>query len=565
MLKNLSIRTRLILVLSFLSAQLIAGGMLGIGNLSIANSSMKSMYDDRLVPLGQLDQIVRLLNRNELSIAKAISDEPDEAAKLMNDVDENIRKASTIWDAYLATYLTPEEKKLAEQFAQNRKRFVSEGLLPAVAAIRARDGKLATEILHGPMEKLFEPVRRGINDLIQLQLDVARQGYEERQSAYLFIRNSCIAALLVGLAMAAAVGAWLLRAITRPLDDAIRIADAIANGDLTQHFPAPSRDEMGRLLDALKNMNESLVRIVVQVRSGTDTIATASSQIAAGNLDLSSRTEEQASSLEETASSMEELTSTVKQNADNAGQANSLAVSASQVASKGGAVVTEVVNTMASIDASSKKIVDIISVIDGIAFQTNILALNAAVEAARAGEQGRGFAVVAAEVRTLAQRSANAAKEIKLLIHDSVEKVDSGAKLVDQAGTTMREIVDSIKRVSDIVSEISAASREQSAGIEQVNQAIAQMDQVTQQNASLVEEATAASESMQNEAKNLADTVAVFRVDVSTQLVSPVAAVQSAVKPRPAVPRKTSKALAAHPASPRKTTPHASGDEWEEF
>ncbi|HYD93965.1 MAG TPA: methyl-accepting chemotaxis protein [Noviherbaspirillum sp.] len=558
MFQNLSIKARLVGVLFFLCLQLIIGALLGIGNLSVANDSMKSIYDDRLVPLGQLDQIVRLLNRNELSVAKAISDDPKEAAQLMNEVDENIRRASAVWDAYMATYLTPEEKKLALQFAEDRKKFVSEALMPAVAAIRAQDVKLATEILHGPMEKMFEPVRRGINDLIQLQQDVAKREFEESQETYLLVRNSCIAGLLVGLLFAAAVGYWLLRAISRPLEQAITIADGIASGDLTQSFPRASKDEMGRLLSALKNMNDSLVRIVVQVRSGTDTIATASSQIAAGNHDLSSRTEEQASSLEETASSMEELTSTVKQNADNAHQANSLAVSASDVAGKGGTVVSEVVHTMEAINDSSKKIVDIIAVIDGIAFQTNILALNAAVEAARAGEQGRGFAVVAGEVRTLAQRSANAAKEIKTLIQDSVEKIGTGARLVDQAGVTMQEIVDSVKRVSDIVSEITAASREQTAGIEQINQAIAQMDQVTQQNASLVEEAAAASESMQNEAKKLAETVDVFKVHGG-----PSAAPVRSAPPVPAL-RRTSAVPAVRPTAVVRNT-HARGDEWEEF
>jgi len=555
MFQNLSIKARLVGVLCFLCLQLIAGALIGLGNLKVANDSMKSMYDDRLVPLGQLDQIVRLLNWNELAIAKAVSDEPAEAAKLMDQIDSNIAKATEVWNAYMATYLTPEEKKLAEQFAAERKKFVDEGLRPAVAAVRAQDAKLATELLHGPMEKLFEPVSRGINDLIHLQEEVAKREYEERQQTYVLVRNTCIAALLFGLLLAAVVGHWLLRAISRPLEQAIALAGGIAAGDLTQTFPQAARNEMGRLLSALKNMNDSLVKIVVQVRSGTDTIATASSQIAAGNQDLSARTEEQASSLEETASSMEELTSTVKQNADNAGQANTLAVSASEVASKGGAVVSEVVHTMEAINDSSRKIVDIIAVIDGIAFQTNILALNAAVEAARAGEQGRGFAVVAAEVRTLAQRSANAAKEIKGLIHDSVDKVASGARLVDQAGVTMQEIVDSVRRVSDIVSEITAASREQTAGIEQINTAISQMDQVTQQNASLVEEAAAASESMQSEAKKLSEVVAVFRVhggesQPGRQLSTAAVAVR-----RPATP------AVRRPAVQR----NADADSWEQF
>ncbi|MDO8176835.1 MAG: methyl-accepting chemotaxis protein [Undibacterium sp.] len=323
-----------------------------------------------------------------------------------------------------------------------------------------------------------------------------------------------IVVLALASALIAATLAWLTtRGITRPLGEAVSFARQVANGDLTQTIAVTSKDETGLLIQALNEMNSSLVGIVGQVRSGTDTIATASSQIAAGNLDLSSRTEEQASSLEETASSMEELTSTVKQNADNARQANKLAESASDVAIRGGAVVSEVVDTMGAINASAKKIVDIIGVIDGIAFQTNILALNAAVEAARAGEQGRGFAVVATEVRTLAQRSAAAAKEIKVLIDDSVDKVNTGSKLVDQAGSTMTEIVESVKRVTDIMGEITAASQEQTSGIDQINTAIMQMDEVTQQNASLVEEAAAAAESLQDQAKHLTQVVSVFKMN----------------------------------------------------
>jgi len=334
-----------------------------------------------------------------------------------------------------------------------------------------------------------------------------------------------LAALLIGVTFALVI----TRSITRPMADAVRVAETVASGDLSGQIEVASTDETGQLMQALKNMNDSLLKIVNQVRTGTDTIATASNQIAAGNLDLSSRTEEQASALEETASSMEELTSTVKQNADNARQANQLAVSASGVAQKGGAVVSQVINTMGSINESAKKIVDIIGVIDSIAFQTNILALNAAVESARAGEQGRGFAVVASEVRNLAQRSAAAAKEIKLLINDSVERVDIGTKLVDQAGATMNEVVESVKRVTDIMEEISSASLEQTAGIEQINQAIMQMDEVTQQNAALVEEAAAAAQSLEVQSSNLVDVVSVFKTEGNRPAVSaPIKLVEAA-------------------------------------
>jgi methyl-accepting chemotaxis protein len=334
----------------------------------------------------------------------------------------------------------------------------------------------------------------------------------------IFIQDLWNAAFLLGLIGLLLTGIIFLviRSIERSLggepEYAADVARQIASGDLTSVVETTA-DDKSSLLFAMKAMRDSLAHVVGQVRSGTDTIATASGQIAAGNMDLSSRTEQQASALEETAASMEQLTSTVKQNADNAHQANELALSASQVAEKGGAVVAQVVDTMASINDSSRKINDIIGVIDGIAFQTNILALNAAVEAARAGEQGRGFAVVATEVRNLAQRSASAAKEIKTLIGDSVEKVDQGAKLVDQAGATMEEIVASIRRVTDIMGDISAASREQTVGIEQVNQAIGQMDQVTQQNAALVEEAAAAAASLQDQAGELLQVVGVFQLD----------------------------------------------------
>jgi methyl-accepting chemotaxis protein len=363
---------------------------------------------------------------------------------------------------------------------------------------------------------------------------------------------------IVAVVLALALAVWLARNITVPLAYAVRIARRVALGDLTARVDVRSKDETGELMAALKDMNGALLDIVTRVRTGTDTIATASAEINAGNHDLSARTEQQAGSLEETASSMDELTSTVKQNADNARQASQLAASASETAERGGDVVAQVVSTMGSIHESSRKIADIITVIDGIAFQTNILALNAAVEAARAGEQGRGFAVVAGEVRNLAQRSAAAAKEIKELIGDSVEKVEAGSRLVDQAGNTMDEVVGSVRRVTDLIGEIAAASEEQRTGIEQVNQAITQMDQVTQQNAALVEEAAAAADAMQEQAHQLAALVGTFQTG---QAVQPVRATARAAVARPALP--------ARPVPPARKAARqervVAAEEWETF
>jgi methyl-accepting chemotaxis protein len=413
----------------------------------------------------------------------------------------------------------PKQQERLQQLQEQQQQWLATAIDPVIVMRRnVVEGKDQLENVVA-----FEQAGKGKQTMdamrvLMAQLDETERSLLDQRAKDAAAMQTATGQVLVGGGIIAAILAallaiWMTNNITRPLGIAIGLAKRVAEGDLTAKVKIQSKDETGELMAALKDMNESLVRIVAEVRTGTDTIATASSQIASGNLDLSSRTEQQASSLEETASSMEELTSSVKQNADNARQANTLATSASEVASKGGAVVSQVVETMGSINDSAKKIADIIGVIDGIAFQTNILALNAAVEAARAGEQGRGFAVVATEVRNLAQRSAAAAKEIKTLIGDSVEKVDAGTKLVDQAGETMGEIVESVKRVTDIISEIAAASDEQRSGIEQVNQAISQMDQVTQQNASLVEEAAAASQSMQDQASNLSQVVSVFKVD----------------------------------------------------
>jgi len=375
----------------------------------------------------------------------------------------------------------------------------------------------AQDALKSDIDGKLLPALKAYVQSVQAVVDHQRQQQEQANKTVQAIEESGSTLLLALGAAALILGtalAWFLsRSITHPLSDAVRIARTVASGDLTSKIDIRSRDETGQLLEALKHMNDSLLDIVKQVRNGTDSIATASVQIAAGNVDLSSRTEEQASALEETASSMEQLTSAVRHNADNARHANQLADDASRIAVQGSEVVSQVVSTMDAINNASRKIVDIISVIDGIAFQTNILALNAAVEAARAGEQGRGFAVVASEVRSLAQRSSAAAKEIKALIDDSVSCVDNGTALVGQAGATMDKVVASIHQVSEIVVEITAAGQEQSTGIEHINLAIAQMEQVTQQNAALVEEAAAATEAMQQQASHLAGMVSKFTLD----------------------------------------------------
>ncbi len=400
---------------------------------------------------------------------------------------------------------------------------------------------------------------------------LANMGAAEGGATAASARWISISVALAVMVLVAGMGLLLARRIAASLKNAIEVAHTIAGGDLSVQISATSKDEVGQLMTALADMSENLVRIVSEVRSGTETIGTASSEIAAGNLDLSARTEQQAGSLEETASAMEELTATVRQNSDNARQAKQMAVSASDKAVRGGEVMGDVIRTMEAIDSASNKIADIISVIDGIAFQTNILALNAAVEAARAGEQGRGFAVVATEVRNLAHRSAAAAKEIKTLISDSVEQVEQGGKLVQQAGAAMTEVVDTVRSVTDIVSEISAASAEQSTGIDEINRAITQMDEVTQQNAALVEEAAAASQSLQEQASNLASVVGAFKLAQgqanAAQHSTPVRHAPAAKPPaaRKAAPLKLVTQRDPGPASSKASASAGAGGDWEEF
>jgi len=569
MFTNMKIGSRLAFGFGVVLALAILITGIGLWQLhSVADASREMMKLPVAKERMASDWSANVVNGITRTTAIAKSTDPSLPEFFASEANESTRASVEIMKKLEPSLINQQEKDLYAKVQEVRKAYVT-----------GRDGvmKLKTEERTDEANQMFQstylPAAQNYRKLLAEFVDLQRQQLDRDAAQIDAIESASRTQLALLAALALVFGllcAWYLtRGITRPLDTALRAARRVADGDLTGVIEARSKDETGQLLQALKDMNGSLARVVGQVRSGTDTIATASSQIAAGNQDLSSRTEEQASSLEETASSMEELTSTVKQNADNARQANQLAVSASSVAEKGGAVVAQVVDTMGSINASSKKIVDIIGVIDGIAFQTNILALNAAVEAARAGEQGRGFAVVASEVRNLAQRSAAAAKEIKTLIDDSVGKVETGAELVNQAGATMQEIVDSVKRVTDIMAEITAASAEQTDGIEQVNQAISQMDQVTQQNAALVEEAAAASEAMQEQARQLAEVVGMFRLDgmqaqARTQTPARAAALPAAapvVAARPAVAAASARASAARLAPPAA---NAQGD-WEEF
>jgi methyl-accepting chemotaxis protein len=460
---------------------------------------------------------------------------------------------------------TEQEKALFAAITAERAKYQA-------AKVAVMDAKKAGNSDEGERiyKERFEPAAAAYQRKFQDLLDLQRKTMDDTaaQIAAANARQTQLCELLAVLMVAlGAVCAYVTaRSITVPLGEAVAVAETVASGDLTTRFGQYGKDELGNLMRALHAMNDALAGLVSEVQVGTQSIASGSAEIASGNLDLSSRTELQAGELEETASAMEALTTTVRHNADNAGQANQLVQAASSVAQRGGDIVGRVVTTMGSIDASSRKIVDIIGVIDGIAFQTNILALNAAVEAARAGEQGRGFAVVASEVRNLAQRSAAAAKEIKTLIGDSVAQVNAGTSLVEQAGATIREVVDSVARVTDIMAEITEASREQSSGIDQINAAIAHMDQSTQENAALVEEAAAAADSLQEQAARLESVAGRFRLaEGQVQAIATAPKARVAAPVRPAAKRIAASAAPRHPAAPKQAAKAAATSDWEQF
>ncbi|QJD89013.1 HAMP domain-containing protein [Duganella dendranthematis] len=573
---NLKIGTRLGFGFSLILLLLVAMTSIGILRLSSASDKTDEMInvkirDERLT--AEWGKIIEV-NAARTTGAFMVRESADQK-KLETLMAESSGRATQIQDQIGSTIDDDQLKPLFKQVLDTRKAY-TDFRKAVFAAKNAGDLEKATKIYEGDMTQSRIQYLAALKNFVDKQAALLDASAAEIQQQYRSGRTLLIMLGLAAIVMGVFAAWWITRTITQPINEALKVAETVSSGDLTSDIQVNSNDETGQLMYALKTMNTNLVNIVGQVPNGTDLIATASTQIAAGNQDLSSRTEEQASSLEETASSMEELTSTVRFNAENARQANALAINASEIASRGGSVVGEVVSTMGSINDSSRKIVDIISVIDGIAFQTNILALNAAVEAARAGEQGRGFAVVASEVRNLAQRSASAAKDIKGLIDDSVQKVQIGSELVDKAGQTMEEIVQSISRVTQIMTQISNASEEQSIGIAQVNDAITQMDQVTQQNAALVEEAAAAAESMQEQSAKLADVVSVFKLDTSYASSAPAlsrAPARAAALPRrtPAVAapvKRAAPAVDAAPAparaAPRKAVTTGESD-WEEF
>jgi methyl-accepting chemotaxis protein len=473
--------------------------------------------------------------------------------------------------AYEKSITSPEEAKLYEQIKALWAGYLEEeNKLIALSIGGAANFEAARAQTTGPAAAAFAKLMKVIEEDVELNAAGSKASSEAAEATYKSVLWLSAGAVAVAVMLGVALGVVITRSVTRPVQQAVQLATAVAQGDLTSRIEAHGKDETAQLLRALAGMQASLGQVVGNVRANSESVATASAQIAQGNHDLSQRTEEQASALQQTAATMEELGTTTRNNADSAKQANQLAQGASAVAAQGGAVVGQVVTTMQGISDSSRKIGDIIGVIDGIAFQTNILALNAAVEAARAGEQGRGFAVVAAEVRSLAQRSAEAAKEIKTLIGRSVQQVEQGTALVGQAGKTMGEIVGAIQRVSDIVAEITVASVEQSSGIAQVGDAVGQMDQVTQQNAALVEESAAAAESLKGQAQQLVQAVAVFKLahgagasPVYAPAVAPVAAAARPVAerrgPNPAnkVARTALKAQPTQPAEPARPTPAA--------
>ncbi len=567
MFRNLSVKAKLavVAIVATAGALTLAGFNLYSGRVN--SQALGQVYEANVHSLIQLQKIDAALREVRFRVAGVLLDVMPVQGSLIH-LRSSQKEIEAAWGTVVAAGSSqPEERALLDEMGKGWNG-VQTTLGKIEKAYNESNNARLTEVLETDWAVVHTAYIKPLASLLPLKEASAKATYERSSAMNASLTGASIVLAVASTGLILVVVFWVMRSITTSLRDAVDMARRVADGDLGTTIVVDRHDETGRLLQALAEMQGALRGVVSDVRSSVKGIATAANEIAAGNADLSSRTEEQASSLEETASSMEELTSTVKQNAENARQANQLANGASKVAVRGGQVVSQVVETMGGITASSKKIADIIGVIDGIAFQTNILALNAAVEAARAGEQGRGFAVVASEVRSLAQRSAAAAKEIKALIEDSVGKVESGARLVDEAGKTMDEIVSSVQRVTDIMADIAAASQEQGSGIEQVNRAITQMDQVTQQNAALVGEASAAAESLKEQSVRLAQAVAVFRVGDDPQDSGSAGAPAWAGEARRAstmtpLPKREQKSVGV--AKPAAKDGPGGSEEWQEF
>ncbi len=582
---SMKVSSRLTLGFGAVVALLVVIAAVGVWRLAEVNTAMDVALNDRVPKVDKMEE-VSFMSMDNARIVRNIVLIADEKGKASNKVlyDKNNAAAEEILETLQKSVHNPTAIELIADTRAKRAAY-SDYSKEVIQLGLAGKTDEATTVLYGDGYKTQAAFFAALRKLVDHEKQLVRESTEASHASYLSARAVIIGLGVLACALAAVIAFTITRSLTRELggepSTAASLATAVAQGDLRARIATRDGDNAS-LMAQLKAMQESLVRVVSTVRQGADGVATASAQIAQGNSDLSGRTEQQASALQETAASMEQLSSTVRQNADNARQANQLAMSASTVAVQGGEVVSRVVDTMKGINDSSKKIADIISVIDGIAFQTNILALNAAVEAARAGEQGRGFAVVASEVRSLAGRSAEAAKEIKKLIIDSVERVEQGTALVDQAGITMTEVVGSIRRVTDIVGEISAASHEQASGVAQIGDAVTQMDQATQQNAALVEEMAASAASLESQARELVQAVAVFNL---SQEGGAVAAPPRAVAPTPraapvrqiaparATADKPAKSVkVAAPARPRgavvalvPAAAAAGGGDWESF
>lgn len=583
MFNNLKISTRLVGAFSLLVILLLIVGTLSVSRTMSVRDQLVDITVRRMKAISELELVRDEANFQARAVRNlALMKEAAQLTKEKGEIAESRTRASTNLGNIEKLVTSPEGRAFHAKMLAARKPF-AESLEKYIGMIDAGQRDAAVTLLFDTVRPAQLNYFKAIDEAVDFQAGKAKEASEAAQDEVKSMIVTIVAAVVFAALMAAGVAFWIIRSITGPINSAVSLARAIAAGDLTTVVQVKSRDETGVLMQALGDMQGGLVKVVGAVRAGSESVSSASEQIAQGNHDLSSRTENQAGALQETAASMEQLSSTVRQNADNAVEADQLAQSASRVAVEGGEVVSQVVDTMRGINESSRKIADIINVIDGIAFQTNILALNAAVEAARAGEQGRGFAVVAGEVRNLAQRSAQAAQEIKQLITDSVQRVESGSVLVDKAGSTINEVVERVRRVTEIMAQISSASKEQSDGVGQIGDAVTSMDQVTQQNAALVEEMAAAAGSLRSQASDLVSAVAVFRLTQAHSAV--MAAVRetpqakpvkvAAVQPKVVAKKPVAAPAAVKAAKPAPAAPKAAdrrepalaeaGSEWEAF